>query len=601
MTHSYRVSVVIPTYRRCAAVQRLLEHLARQTAAADEYEVIVSIDGADDDTREMVGAFRAPYALHTLCRPHGGRAAACNAGIVAARGELVVLLDDDMAPVPEFLRAHQEAHAVEPRLGVLGAVPIIVPPDAPPVAAYVAAKFNRLLEKLARPDHVFALRDFYSGNFSIRRDLLLEVGLFDEAFKIYGNEDLDLSLRLVRAGIRLRYRAGALAHQSYTKTFPELARDTIAKGHTAVQLAGKHPEAFHELKLATFDGASRRWRYARNALLSFSATFPPTATGVVKLVTAVERRRPRRLHLLYDFALDYLYWLGAAQALGAGGLRQLAARAPRGLPDPGGSDTPSRAANPGNRPLVSVVIPTHNRPALLKEALDSVYAQKEKREVFELEVVVVDDASSDSTPDVVLNYPEVRYLRLPTRKGPGVARNAGIAATNGSYIAFLDDDDVWLPVKLSLQVPVLERNPEVCAVCSEVQEQGREWVWPSVHPAPVARVFHRLLLGNFYGNPAGFLLRRWALEAVGGFDESLSLAEDYDLWLRLAARFPFAFVPGVVALCRPSPTASMLPASSRGTSSKLGDSSSRTLLPFFPTTPPRVARNGKPDWRAGSI
>jgi glycosyltransferase involved in cell wall biosynthesis len=204
-------------------------------------------------------------------------------------------------------------------------------------------------------------------------------------------------------------------------------------------------------------------------------------------------------------------------------------------------------------PLVSVVIPTHNRYSLLKEALDSVYAQKEARKMFELEVIVVDDASSDSTPDVVLNYPEARYLRLPTRKGPGVARNAGMAATKGPYIAFLDDDDVWLPVKLSLQVPVLERNPEVCAVCSEVQEQGRKSVLPGVHPAPLARVFHRLLLGNFYGNPAGFLLRRWALEAVGGFDESLSLAEDYDLWLRLAARFPFAFVPGVVALFRPSP------------------------------------------------
>src|SRR5579864_5045934 len=256
MTYSYRVSVVIPTYRRCAAVRRLLEHLARQTAAADEYEVIVSIDGAEDGTREMAAAFRAPYALHTLCRPHGGRAAACNAGILTAQGELVVLLDDDMAPVPEFLRAHQEAHALEPRCGVLGAVPVVVPPDAPPVAAYIAAKFNRLLEKLARPDHALVLRDFYSGNFSIRRDLLLKVGLFDEAFKTYGNEDLDLSLRLARAGIRLRYRADALARQSYAKTFPELARDTIAKGNTAVLLVGKHPEAFHELKLATFHDAS---------------------------------------------------------------------------------------------------------------------------------------------------------------------------------------------------------------------------------------------------------------------------------------------------------------------------------------------------------
>jgi glycosyltransferase involved in cell wall biosynthesis len=206
------------------------------------------------------------------------------------------------------------------------------------------------------------------------------------------------------------------------------------------------------------------------------------------------------------------------------------------------------------KPLVSVVVPTHNRNMLLQEALDSVYAQKEMRVVFELEVIVVDDASSDSTRDVMVNYPEARYLRLPATKGPAVARNAGMAASKGSYIAFLDDDDVWLPIKLSLQVPALEEDPEVGAVCSELRQHDGRWVLPRVRPVPSGQVFHRLLMsGNIYGNPAGVLLRRRALEAVGGFDESLPCFEDYDLWLRLAARFPFAFVPGIVALHRTSP------------------------------------------------
>jgi glycosyltransferase involved in cell wall biosynthesis len=326
MTAPYRISVVIPTYRRCRAVRQLLEQLAQQTAAPDEYEVIVSIDGSDDGTREAAARFHGPYQLRTLWQPHRGRAAACNAGIRAAKGDLIVLLDDDMAPVPGFVRAHQAAHAGESRCAVLGAVPITVPPSAPPVAAYVAAKFSRHLEKLARPDHVFSLRDFYSGNLSIRRTVLFEVGLFDERFTLYGNEDLELSLRLSRAGIHFKYSAQALAHQSYLKTFPELAHDTIAKGRTAVLLADKHPRAFDDLKLATFHDASRRWRFARNLLLRLSGLFCPLPDCVATVVTLLERWRPRRLRLLYDFVLDYFYWLGAGQAMGRSRFRTLRAR-----------------------------------------------------------------------------------------------------------------------------------------------------------------------------------------------------------------------------------------------------------------------------------
>ncbi len=321
----YRLSVVVPTYQRRAAVRRLLDHLARQTLPAHDYEVIISIDGSDDGTREMANRFPAPYALRVLWQPHSGRAAACNAGIRAACGEVVVLLDDDMAPAPGCLSAHLAAHADGARRGVLGAVPIDANGSSPPVTAYIAAKFNQHLATLARADHVFTLRDFYSGNFSMRRERFLEVGLLDEAFERYGNEDLELWLRLSRAGIQLKYEAEALARQYYTKSFSELSRDTISKGRTAVLLASKHPEAFAHLKLATFHQASYKWRLARAALLGLSATLPPTPAWVIRLVELVERRRPRRLWVLYDFVLDYCYWLGARLALRESRLRETGA------------------------------------------------------------------------------------------------------------------------------------------------------------------------------------------------------------------------------------------------------------------------------------
>ncbi len=315
MTTSCRISVVIPTYQRCAAVHRALRALAQQTLPPDQYEVIVSIDGSEDGTREMVAQFSAPYPLRAHWQPNRGRAAACNAGIRLAEGSLVILLDDDMEPVPGFLDAHQRAHQPGSRLGVMGAVPIAIDPATPPVAAYIGRKFNQHLEKLAQAGQPLTLRDFYSGNFSIRRDVLLEVGGYDEAFRVYGNEDLELSLRLTRAGVRLVYSAAALARQHYTKGFAGLARDNIAKGRTAVLLASKHADAVPDLKLTTYHHGSRKWRLLRAGLLGLSRAWRGTPDQVIRFITWLERRRPAKLPLYYDLALDYCYWWGVRTAL----------------------------------------------------------------------------------------------------------------------------------------------------------------------------------------------------------------------------------------------------------------------------------------------
>jgi GT2 family glycosyltransferase len=315
MNALYHLSVILPTYRRCASVERALRSLAQQTLPPTAYEVIVSIDGSDDGTREMVAQFPAPYKLRGLWQPNQGRAAACNAGIHAATGEVLVLLDDDMEATPGFLRSHLQAHPAGSRLGVMGAVPIHVNESSPPVVAYVGAKFNQHLEKLAQPGYQLKLRDFYSGNFSIRRDVLPDVGLFDEAFKIYGNEDLELSLRLARAGVQLVYRSEALAHQHYTKDFAGLARDNIAKGRTAVLLASKHPETFHGLKLDTFTQEWRKWRLLRAGLLGISRLWPGTPKGVIAFMHWLEQRRPAQLHLYYALVLDYCYWVGVQASL----------------------------------------------------------------------------------------------------------------------------------------------------------------------------------------------------------------------------------------------------------------------------------------------
>jgi len=309
VTDRARISVVIPTYRRPLSLERALRALARQTLSATEFEVVVVANGPDDGTMALLSAFAAPFALRPLHRREPGRAGACNQGIVAASGDLVILLDDDMEPVRDFLAAHRRAHE-NARVGVVGAVPVVVGTAATAAAGYIAARFERHLAKLATPGHRFQVRDFYSGNFSIARDDLIAVGLFDEGFTEYGNEDLELSRRLAGHGIPLVFSSEAIAYQHYEKDFGGLARDTMAKGRTAVLFARRHPEVLPDLKLSTFGDGSRRHRLARALVLGLARVWSRTPDALIGLVTWLERRRPTRLHKLYSTALDFCYWLG---------------------------------------------------------------------------------------------------------------------------------------------------------------------------------------------------------------------------------------------------------------------------------------------------
>ena len=317
--HTPRVSVVIPSYQRCESLRRTLVALTRQTLAPSDYEVVVSLDGSSDGSREMVAAFTAPYALRAVWQPNRGRAGACNAGVHESRGSVVVLLDDDMEPSPQCLAAHAAAHAADPRVGVLGAVPIAVGPCSPPVVVYVGKKFNEHLRRLSRPGARIDVRDFYSGNFSIRRSVLDEVGGYNEAFRDYGNEDGELAIRLLAAGVRLTLSTEALARQHYEKDFAALARDSIAKGRTAVLCAHMHPDAVTQQRLGTYGAASLKWRTLRGLLLRASHVVPALPDHVVRLVRWAERRRPARMPKVYALALDYLFWVGA-QSAPAGGL-----------------------------------------------------------------------------------------------------------------------------------------------------------------------------------------------------------------------------------------------------------------------------------------
>jgi glycosyltransferase involved in cell wall biosynthesis len=204
------------------------------------------------------------------------------------------------------------------------------------------------------------------------------------------------------------------------------------------------------------------------------------------------------------------------------------------------------AEHTSGRPLVTVVIPTYNRGPLLKKAIESVLAQESVGELFDLELIVVDDCSPDETAGVVAEYPGVQYVRLPNNLGASGARNAGIRRAQGRYVALLDDDDEFLTHKLMVQVPILEADPEVGVVYGQSVVTGSDnplLLWPEWGPSGL--VFEEFLTRtDDFLHPPTWLVRRELFEAAGWFDEGHRTMEHYDMALRLAALTRWTFLSG---------------------------------------------------------
>jgi glycosyltransferase involved in cell wall biosynthesis len=196
-------------------------------------------------------------------------------------------------------------------------------------------------------------------------------------------------------------------------------------------------------------------------------------------------------------------------------------------------------------PLVSVIVPTFQRPDFLRAALRSVLRQTFK----DLEVVVVDDGSAMDLKPVlsVLDDVRLRYVRHDSNRGEAAARNTGIRRASGEYVAFLDDDDEWLPEKVSLQLETFARSsPTVGCVTGgfAVIHDGR--VISEEIPTRRGDLLEDLLVRNIVGPPSTVMIRRDCLDRVGLFDESIAFGVDYDLWIRVAERYHFEFVPEIV-------------------------------------------------------
>ena len=195
-----------------------------------------------------------------------------------------------------------------------------------------------------------------------------------------------------------------------------------------------------------------------------------------------------------------------------------------------------------NEMKLSVVIPSFNRAGLLQRTLTSVIAQKLPKGLTNLQIIVVDDGSTDGTRQLLKSeFPEVVYL-AQSNQGVSAARNAGIHAADGDWLAFLDSDDEWLPGKLLLQFELIRQTGLLVCHTEEI------WIRNGVRVNQMER--HRKSGGWIFEqclplcamSPSSIVIHQSVFERVGCFDPDLPVCEDYDMWLRIAANYKVAFV-----------------------------------------------------------
>ena len=208
--------------------------------------------------------------------------------------------------------------------------------------------------------------------------------------------------------------------------------------------------------------------------------------------------------------------------------------------------------------LTSIIITTHNRPRLIGRAVESALSS-----ATNVEVIVVDDASSDETAAVCKSLDGIQYVRVDRNQRVGGARNIGVLASSGEYLSFLDDDDVRLPNTIDEQVRLLSANKEAGLIYGQAiignQDGGpTKGIYPLT--CPQGLVFWDLLNQNFI--PCGSaVFRRSCLDRVGLLDDGIPGLDDWDLWIRIAELYPIMALEKPVMIWRQS-----TPGSGQGTS-----------------------------------
>jgi glycosyltransferase involved in cell wall biosynthesis len=509
-----KVSVIIPCLDSERYLAATIGSLLRQTHAP--HEVIVADNGSADASRAVARSFGRPVRLIEV--PERGASRARLAGLAEAEGEAFVFFDADDLIAPEtfaaqvaVLRAGEGDIACAPwyRFEQSGGAWHWAPPSCAPrregdddLSAWLTGWYHP-------PCSVMWSRAAYDLSGGWDPDLAV-------------NQDGDVMMRALARGAVLGCTDKGAA---FYRRLPE-GGSLSSKAREARGIAARIKVTSRVMALLEEQGrlAAYDWALTR-ALTRIAADIPAGAEAQAERVAQLAAR------------------LQKTTAAPTGAARLPTGSGPPG-PDPALPSEPplARGEMAADRPLVSVVIPAYNREQTILRAVGSVLSQ----DYAKLEVIVVDDGSSDNTSAVVEGIADPR-VRLVVQANAGVsaARNRGIAEARGELVAFLDSDDEWLPGKLSAQVALFRYGgPRLGLVYSGFEQVGADGR-PELHEARHRGWIYRDLLARNVVTGCGStaVFRREALAVVGGFDTGVPANEDYDLVLRVARFFEADCVP----------------------------------------------------------
>jgi GT2 family glycosyltransferase len=241
------ISVVVPTYNRLETLEYVLPTLLAQDLAPSQFEVLICDSMSTDGTAEFLAKTRESHPnLRHLPGPYTGRAAARNAGIDAAQGEVVLFNDSDIFASPDLLSQHLRHHRAQRKVAVVGLEVQVKDRDDyaykrehPDLRGYLHRPTRKTLPWLY----------FLTGNASVRREDLLRVGRFDESFTGYGHEDLELGYRLERAGVTILYEPNAINYHCQDVPHDDQKEKMRLAGRSTVRFYRKHPDFAVQLNL----------------------------------------------------------------------------------------------------------------------------------------------------------------------------------------------------------------------------------------------------------------------------------------------------------------------------------------------------------------
>jgi len=236
---SYFISIVIPTFNRKDTLRMVLTSLDEQNFPSDLYEIIVVDSNSTDGTEEMVKSLHLKPSLRFISQENRGRSGARNSGIKKAEGEIILFTDADIIASPDLLKEHAGFHKKYPGEAVIG---LEVQVSSIEEYEYVKKYPDRRQEMHPHNRKKLSWLYFMTGNASVRRDKLIESGMFDECFQDYGWEDIELGYRLARRGVHINYARSAVNYHLHPVSLEKKCDIMKKAGQSAVKFYRKHKD-----------------------------------------------------------------------------------------------------------------------------------------------------------------------------------------------------------------------------------------------------------------------------------------------------------------------------------------------------------------------